>query len=280
MMLRVVMLGDIVGSPGRMAVAQQIPVIRERYQPQLVLANAENVVNGSGIKPETYRKLLDAGLDGMTLGDHAFRRKEIFPTLNTEPNIIRPANLPVSAHGRGAMAFDITLDGAVRRVHVITVLGRIFMQNPPADDPFACVDAFLRQLNDEKAIVIVEAHTEATSEKRALGWHLLGRVSAVLGTHTHVPTADAGILRRGGRTGTAYITDLGMCGPYESILGRDPDRVLQFMTKAQPAPFDVAEGDVRISGVVVDIDSATGAATAIERIELPADLNKPPFTAH
>jgi len=276
MPIRIVMLGDIVGRPGRQAVAQQIPVIREKWKPDLILANAENAANGTGITPEHYRKLRDAGLAGMTLGDHAYKKVHIVETLERESDIIRPANFPAGARGKGWMRVPFPAGSAAagRSLFVITVLGRIFM-NPPVDDPFATVERILRELPEKDPIVLVEIHAEATSEKQAVGWQFNGRVSAVVGTHTHVPTADARILN----LGTAYITDLGMCGPQESILGRDIDRVLTYMLTTMPAPFDVAEGDPRVCGVMIEIDEKNRKATAIERIELKADPNGPPFTA-
>ena len=276
MPIRIVMLGDIVGRPGRVAVAQQIPIIRERWKPDLILANAENSANGTGITPEHYRKLRDAGLDGLTLGDHAYKKVQIVETLERESDIIRPANFPPGARGKGWMKIPFPAGSAAagRNLYVITVMGRIFM-NPPVDDPFATVEGVLRQITEKDPIVLLEIHAEATSEKQAFGWQFNGRVSAVVGTHTHVPTADERVLSHG----TAYITDLGMSGPQESILGRDIDRVLTYMLTVMPSPFDVAEGDPRVCGVCVEIDEKTTRATAIERIELRADATKPPFVA-
>jgi metallophosphoesterase (TIGR00282 family) len=275
------MLGDIVGTPGRQAVAQQIPVIRQRWRPDLIIANAENAANGSGITPSLYAKLRSAGVDGITLGDHVYKKSQIVPTLERETTIIRPANISAQAAGRTWMRLDPagseadgqSLDRAGQApVFVTTVLGRIF-SNTPADDPFVAVDQVLRELPVMDPIAIVEVHAEATSEKRALGWYLNGRVAAVIGSHTHVATADAQILDGG----TAYITDIGMCGPYRSILGRAIEPVLKHMTTGMHAAFDVAEGDVRACGVFVEIDESSRRATAIERIELPADMNAPPF---
>lgn len=284
MALRVVMLGDIVGRPGRLAVAQQMPAIRQRWRPDLVIVNAENAANGTGLTPELYRKICEAGVDGVTLGDHVYKKRQITSVLEREGNIIRPANLPVGAVGRPWMRLTPPGNPNLSNVYVITVLGRLFM-NLPVNDPFAIVEQMLAQLPERDPVVIVEVHAEATSEKQALGWHFNGRVAAVLGTHTHVPTADARILpptrpgtpqRRGG---TAFITDLGMCGPYHSVLGRQIDPVLTHMTTAMPAPFDVAEGDPRVCGVCLEIETETRTATSIERIELSANPNVPPFTA-
>jgi metallophosphoesterase (TIGR00282 family) len=286
--LRVIMLGDIVGRAGRLAVTQQIPRLREQYKPHLIIANAENAANGSGLTPELYGKLCAAGIDAMTLGDHVYRKKQIVATLESQGNIIRPANLAPGAKGRGWMRVTSPIDPSLPPVFVITVLGRLFI-NLLADDPFAAVDRVIASLPQADPIVIVEIHAEATSEKQALAWYLNGRVSAVIGTHTHVPTADARVLpgpTRGDEGtarptigSTAYITDLGMCGPHQSVLGRRVDRVLTHMTTSMPAPFDVAEGDPRVNGVCIDIDPQTRRALAIERVEIAADTGAPPFTA-
>jgi len=282
MPVKLLFLGDIVGTPGRQAVAQLLPTLRERYRPDLVIANAENAAGGSGLTPDLYRKLSDAGIDAMTLGDHVYRKQQIGKTLDTVDNLIRPANLPAAAKGRGVMMLNIE---GKPPVVVITVLGRLFM-NLQAGDPFATVEHLLANLPDPQAIVLVEIHAEATSEKQAMGWQFNGRVSAVLGTHTHVATADGRILPpaptadgRASRGGTAFICDLGMCGPHESIIGRQIDRVLKQMTTAMPAPFDVAEADVRINGVYLEIDEQSRRALKIERVEAHADPGKPPFVA-
>ena len=287
MPIRIAILGDIVGTPGRQAVMQQLPVIRQRFNTDLILANAENAANGSGLTPEQYRKLIDAGLDGITLGDHCFKKAQIAHTLDHEPNIIRPANLSGKAKGRGMMRLELRRDGRAIPVYVITVMGRLFM-SLPVSDPFACVDRLLASIPEPHAIKIVEVHAEATSEKVALGWYLSGRVSCVFGTHTHIPTADARllpahVLGSGGEAGapalarTAYITDLGMSGPLDSVLGRKVEKVLHHMTTSMPAPFDVAEGLPTVQGVLVEIDETNLRARSIERFDLPADLTAPPF---
>jgi metallophosphoesterase (TIGR00282 family) len=277
MSIRLIMLGDIVGGVGRRAVTQLMPVLRQRWRPHAVIANAENAAAGSGLTPELYRKLCAAGVDAMTLGDHVYKKQDIVSVLETADNIIRPANLAAGAKGRRWMTVPLKpLEGEagdLPPLFVTTVLGRIFM-NLPANDPFATVDQVLSELPRKEPIVIVEAHAETTSEKAALAWYLDGRVSAVLGTHTHVPTADARILPQG----TAFISDLGMCGPWTSILGRNVLPVLTHMTTGMHAPYDVAEGDPRICGVFLEIDESSRRAVAIERIELKADVNAPPFT--
>jgi len=274
-MLRIAYLGDIVGTPGRQAVAQQMPALRERYRPDLVIANAENAANGSGLTPSLFDKILASGVDGCTLGDHAYRKKQIVPRLESSPNLIRPFNLPAGAKGKGIM--KLTAPGAGSRgevpVYVIMVLGRLFINALPQDEPFGALERALQQVTESNAIVLVEAHCEATSESIAIGHYLSGRVAGVVGSHTHVATADARVLP----PGTAYITDLGMCGPQHSVLGRQIEPVLQQMTTAMPAPFDVAYDDPRVCGVLIEIDEQTRRAQRIERIELAAQTHKPPF---
>jgi hypothetical protein len=270
MTLKLVMLGDIVGKPGRRVVQQQLANVRHRYEPDLIIANAENIAGGSGITPQLYHKLISYGIDGITLGDHVYRQKDIIPLMNSLENLTRPANLPEDAVGNRYMR--LVPRGGGPALYVITLLGRLFMSGGPlADDPFAEADRFLDEIESD-AHVLVEIHAEATSEKVALGHHLDGRVSVVVGTHTHIPTADAKILPGG----TAFMADLGMCGPYDSVLGRRKDRVVQFMSTAMPAPFDVAEGDERLCGIFVELDD-DGRATHVERVEFKADPSRPPF---
>ena len=238
MPLRLLAIGDVVGRPGQMAVADELPGLIERERVDLVICNGENICNGSGIQPNQFRKLLSYGVDVVTLGDHCFRRSEIVPMLLANDRIIRPGNLPDDAAGRGV---TVAKTKAGVEVAVACVLGRIFV-NLRADDPFAAVDRLLASMPESAKVRVVEIHAEATSEKVAMGHYLDGRVSLVFGTHTHIPTADATVLPGG----TAYITDLGMTGPYDSVLGRRKDRVLAHMTTAMPHPFDVASGDVRL----------------------------------
>jgi hypothetical protein len=193
------------------------------------------------------------------MGDHIYRRKEIYPVLAKETNIVRPANLPAAAPGREFAVYELATGDSVA---VISVLGRLFMKMM-VDDPFAAVARVMAMLPKSVKIVVVDVHAEATSEKVALGWHLDGKVSVVFGTHTHVPTADERVLPKG----TAYITDLGMSGPYDSVLGREKDRVIGSMMTAIPSAFDVASGDPRLCGIVVSVESTTGLARSIERVE-------------
>ena len=284
--MRIAYLGDLVGTPGRQALTQQIPHLREQLRADVVIANCENVANGSGITPEQYKKITAAGVDGITLGDHAFRKQQIRATLHDAPNMIRPLNLPPQAWGKGSMV--IPGDGTRPDIHVAIVLGRLFMNSLQGSDPFVALDRWLAGIPQD-AVVLVELHAEATSEKVALGWYLNGRVAAAVGSHTHVPTADARVLPLGGddlslhrhngdtTPGTAYVTDLGMTGAADSVLGRRVDRVVHHMSTGLPAAFDVAEGRPQVHGVVIDIDDVTRRATAIERVTLDADVSKPPF---
>ncbi|MEM1355578.1 MAG: TIGR00282 family metallophosphoesterase [Planctomycetota bacterium] len=291
MALKIAILGDIVGTAGRQALVSAMPALREEWGAHLVVANAENAANGSGISPEIYRKLKDAGVDGITLGDHAFRKQQIYATLGSQPDIIRPLNLPEKARGRGCMTLEAKDDqGQAVSVHVVTLIGQLFMTNMRGSDAFSAVDEQLARLRARRdadpGVVLVEMHAEATSEKVAMGWHLNGRAACVFGTHTHVPTADARLLPKPGEDPTlpgepwlgvgqtAYITDLGMTGPYDSVLGRQADRVVKHLTTGMPAAFDVAEGGSRVCGVLVTINPASGLSTAVERIDIAIALNR------
>jgi len=276
--MRVLYLGDVVGTPGRQAVEVGLPLLRERVKADLAVVNGENAANGTGLTPDQYKKLRDAGADGITLGDHCFKKQQIAGTLNKPgEHLIRPANLPAAAAGRGVMTLRPN-EGNGLAVTVVVVLGRLFMPIPAAD-PFETIEAVLADTPEDHA-VIVEVHAEATSEKVAIGWRFNGRVAAVVGTHTHVPTADHRVLPAGvpgshqGLAGTAYVTDLGMSGPYESVLGRRVDRVLKHMTTAMPSPFDVADGPAVLSGVVITLDERSGRATAIEPVREVVDGGK------
>jgi metallophosphoesterase (TIGR00282 family) len=270
--VKVAFLGDICGTPGRRVVQQRLPDLRRDHAPDLIIANAENARNGSGLSPALYEKIRGYGIDAITLGDHVYRDMQIASVLETsgEP-IARPANLSDKSIGRRYTR--LPADGERPcSVIIVTVLGRIFF-NMPADDPFAVVDRILAELPEPDAIVIVEAHMEATSEKIALGHHLDGRVSLVVGSHTHVPTADARVLAGG----TGFITDMGMCGPYNSVIGRSAEAVVKHMTTALPVPFNVASGGEAMCGVVATIDLKTRRTTRIERVEYAADRSRPPF---
>lgn len=255
--MRILLIGDIVGKPGVKIVAQVASALRQQEKLDLIIANAENAADGSGISPSIYKKLIAAGVDCITLGDHIYRRNEIRPVLEAESNIVKPANYPPLAPGK---TFAVVTTAAGVSVAVISLLGRVFMR--PVDCPFGAVDRVLAELPADVIIRVVDFHAEATSDKQLMGRHLDGRATAVLGTHTHVTTADEQILRGG----TAFQCDVGMTGPHESILGRRIDRVLQTTLSFQPTHFDVATEDVRLCGTIVDCDSATGKATSIRRL--------------
>ncbi|MBY0587999.1 TIGR00282 family metallophosphoesterase [bacterium] len=257
--MRVLFLGDIVGEAGRKTVRRAVPVLREERQLDLVIANAENIAGGSGMTPKIYAQLRRSGVDACTMGDHIYKKREIIPVLVRDEPICKPANFPPEAPGRDHMIVQ-TKDGT--SVAVISVLGRIFMR--PVDCPLAALDRVLSELDKSIKVILVDVHAEATSEKQVIFRYLVGRVSAVVGTHTHVPTADATVAS----PGTAFISDLGMTGPYESIIGRRIDKVIKTTKTFEPFPFDVATGDPRLSGAIIDIDEVTGRARSIEPIHL------------
>jgi metallophosphoesterase (TIGR00282 family) len=244
-----------------MVVHQKLPALVRERKVDLVVANAENIAGGSGITQNLFHKLRSYGVDVCTLGDHAFKKGDILPTLQGSERIVRPANLSPQAAGRTHTL--VTTNSGVQ-VAVFCLLGRIYMSHLPADDPFAAADKVLAGLPKTCKVAVCDMHAEATSEKVAMGHHLDGRCSVVVGTHTHIPTADAKVLPNG----TAYLSDLGMTGPYDSVLGRRKDRVLKFMTQNMPHPFDVATGDVRMCGALAEIDEASGKAISMERIEV------------
>ncbi|MCB9849235.1 MAG: TIGR00282 family metallophosphoesterase [Phycisphaerales bacterium] len=260
MRIKVLCIGDVVGSPGRRALAQELSKIVAEHEIACAIVNGENIASGSGITPALFEKLIKSGANLVTLGDHIYRRKEIIPILETSERVVRPANL---AHGAPGKEFAIYQTHAGPKVAVISLLGRLYMKLP-SDCPFRAAERVLGKLPDDVRIVIVDLHAEATSEKIAMGWHLDGRVSLIFGTHTHVQTADERVLPGG----TGYISDLGMTGPYDSVLGRDKGAVLQSMVTAVPARFEVATDDVRISGVIAEINADNGHCTGIERLHV------------
>lgn len=260
MLINLLCIGDVVGRPGRFVLSQALPGIVQQHDIHCVICNAENITNGSGLTPQLYEKLRRYGVDLITLGDHIYRKQEIIPILEKSDRIVKPANYPVSAPGRTFAVCETSLGP---KVGVLSLMGRLFMK-PPTDCPFKAADRVLTQIPADVKIVVADMHAEATSEKVAMGWYLDGRISALFGTHTHVPTADECILPGG----TAYITDLGMTGPYDSVLGRRKDRVIRTLVTSIPAPFDVATDDARLSGIIVRVESTTGRAAHIERIQV------------
>lgn len=256
-MLTILFLGDVVGEPGRSAVISRLPILKEKHSVDFVVVNGENAAAGRGITPKITIDLLRAGVSVITTGDHIWDQKEIGPFLRTEPRLLRPINYPAGAPGAGS----IVLETAKGKVGVINVQGRTFMQ-PILENPFQAVDVAVAEMREQTRIIFVDAHAETTSEKIALGRYLDGNVSAVIGTHTHVQTADEEIFPGG----TAFICDAGMCGPARSILGRAIDPIVRRFSSNLPEPFPVAKGDVRLCGVVVAIDENTGRAVSISRV--------------
>ncbi len=263
MEIKLLCVGDVVGSPGRQVLRRGLEVLVPEHGIDVVIVNAENAAAGSGLTPALFEKILNYGAHVITLGDHIYRRRQIIETLERSDRIVRPCNLPAAAPGREFTIYE-THQG--RRVAVVSILGRLFMRLP-ANCPFAGADRVLGTIPKDVKVIVVDMHGEATSEKVAMGWHLDGRASVVFGTHTHVPTADERILPKG----TAYITDLGMTGPYDSILGRSKERVLSAMISAVPSPFDVAEHDARLCGVIVTVDADSGRSLSIERVMFKDD---------
>jgi 2',3'-cyclic-nucleotide 2'-phosphodiesterase len=257
--VRILYIGDIFGRPGRNILKECLPELMSQYAPDLVLANGENAAAGFGITPGLVDELLALGIAVLTTGNHIWDKKEIFPYLaeHADGPLLRPANYPPQVPGRGLY---VGKTRAGLEFAVINLQGRVFM--PPIDCPFRTVDTLLESIPPSVKIRFVDMHAEATSEKLAMGWYLNGRVTAMVGTHTHVPTADEKVLPGG----TAYITDLGMTGPYESVIGVDKDTVIRKFLSQIPERFEVAKGDVRLCGVVVEADARTGRAVSIERV--------------
>lgn len=256
-MLTILFLGDIVGEPGRSAVIERLPDLKEAHNLDFIIVNGENAAGGRGITPKITIDLLRAGVSVITTGDHIWDQKEIIPFIDTEPRLLRPLNYPQGAPGNGS----IVLETAKGKVGVINVQARTFMQ-PILENPFAAIDEAVTEMRGETPIIVVDVHGETTSEKIAMGRFLDGRVSAVFGTHTHVQTADEQIFAGG----TAFLCDAGMCGPSDSVLGREIDPIVRRFYTNLPAPFPVARGPVRLCGVVVQVDEATGKAISISRI--------------
>ena len=258
MQINLLCIGDIVGRPGRFVVSQALGNLVRQHDIHCVICNAENAGGGSGLTPQLFDKLRRYGINLITMGDHIYRRQDIISVLETSDRIVRPANFSPESVGR---TFAVYETSAGPKVAVVSLLGRLFMRTT-ADCPFRAADKVLGQIPPDVKIVAVDMHAEATSEKISMGWHLDGRVSVLFGTHTHVPTADERILPGG----TAYITDVGMTGPYDSVLGRRKDRVIRTFITNLPSPFDVATGDPRMCGIIVRVESTTGRAMHIERI--------------
>lgn len=263
--MNILFIGDIVGSPGREAVKKLLPELKKEYNLQFIIANAENAAGGSGITQTVAQEIFNCGVDVMTSGDHIWKKREIFEFINQEERILRPVNFPSGAPGRGLGIFK-TKDGL--KVGVINVNGRVFME--ALECPFRTSLLAAEELSRQTHIIIVDVHAEATSEKVALGWYLDGKVSASLGTHTHIQTADERILAQG----TAYLTDVGMTGSYDSVIGRKIEDVLERFLTSIPTRFEVAKENIQLHGVVLDIDQNSGKARSIVRIQRKLDDNK------
>jgi metallophosphoesterase (TIGR00282 family) len=259
--MKVLTIGDVVAKPGRVAVLERIQDLREQHGIDLAIMNAENVAGGFSITPPIAEQLFAAGIDVMTSGNHIFDKKEAIPYIGKQPRLLRPANYPPNTPGNGLWL------GEIRgiRTAVLNLMGRVFM--PPSDDPFRVVDALLASVPSDTKVRIVDMHAEATSEKVAMGFYLDGRVSAVVGTHTHVQTADERILPNG----TAYLTDIGMTGSYSGVIGMDKADVIARFTSAVAKRAEHSTGEVRICAAVVDIDEETGRSREIVRLNLAHD---------
>lgn len=254
--MRILFIGDIVGRPGRRVVEKLLPGLRGEFEVDLVIANVENAASGRGIQPASAKEIWGAGVQVFTGGNHIFDRAEGVDLIATDPRIVRPLNLPPDTPGRGVGLYEV----GDATIAVVNLLGRVYMN--PVDCPFRAIDGTLESLAGRTNLVFVDFHAEASAEKIALGWHLDGRVSACIGTHTHVQTADDRILPGG----TAYLTDVGMTGPHDSVIGVRKEDAIRRMVSGLPVRFQTAEGDARLHGVFVEVDAESGRATRIERI--------------
>ncbi|MDD2497628.1 MAG: TIGR00282 family metallophosphoesterase [Desulfitobacteriaceae bacterium] len=255
--MRILFIGDIVGKPGRAIIERQLAVLQEEYNIDFTIANGENAAGGNGINRKVFQELSNYGIDVITMGNHVWDKKEIFDIIDTEKRLLRPANYPKGSPGVGWNIYSI---GKETKIAVVNLAGRIYL--PPLDCPFQAADAILQQIKSVTSVIIVDFHAEASSEKIAMGWYLDGRVSAVIGTHTHVQTGDDRLLKRG----TAYITDVGMTGPRDSVLGVDKDLIIKKFTTQLPVRFEVASGDIQLNGVVLDV-ADNGKTFGIQRIQ-------------
>lgn len=260
--MRILFLGDVVGQPARHALRRYLRSLRRRLAVDLVIANGENAAGGKGLDPDSAEELFDAGVDVLTSGNHIWQHRSLLPMLDKEPRLIRPENFAPGNPGRG---WTVARTTSGVSVGVLNLIGRAFMGN--YDCPFRAADAALPAISDHARILFVDMHGEATSEKIAMGWYLAGRVAAVIGTHTHVQTADERVLPGG----TAYLTDAGMCGPIDSVIGMRRREVLGRFLDQRPARFEVAKGPVLLQGAVVEVDAASARATAILRVQERAD---------
>jgi metallophosphoesterase (TIGR00282 family) len=257
--MKVIIIGDIVGKPGRKVLTATLKKLKEQHETEFVVANIENAAEGAGLVPKVGDEILAAGVDVMTSGNHIFDKKEVIQYIENQPRLLRPANYAPDAPGRG-LWLGSTDSGT--QVAVINVQGRIFM--PPSDCPFRAADRLLAEIGNRASVIIVDHHAEATSEKLAMGRYLDGRVSVVVGTHTHVQTADEQVMPGG----TAYITDLGMTGPYDSVIGVQAQLVITRFVRGLPLRYQTASENPQLHGVVVEIDERTGKSVSIARLQV------------
>lgn len=256
--MKILFVGDIVGRGGRTVLASQLPVVREKLAVDFTIVNVENAAGGFGLTPPLAREILALGADVMTSGNHIWDKREIYQYMDAEPRLLRPHNYPAGLPGSGRCVVE---SAAGIRVGVLNLQGRVFM--PPIDCPFQAAGREAAWMAQRAEVLVVDFHAEATSEKVAMGWHLDGRASAVLGTHTHIPTCDARVLPGG----TAYVTDVGMTGSYESVIGMKKEGALDRFLTALPGRLEVENADPRFSAVLLDIDESTGKARSIRRVE-------------
>jgi len=257
--MKVLLIGDITGSPGRRIIKNSLAALKKKESVDFTIANGENAAGGSGITRPIAEELFSYGIDVLTSGDHIWKKKETAEFIGSEKRVLRPANYPDISPGFGCAVYE-TKKG--ERIGVINLIGRVFMQ--PVDCPFRKVIECVKEIEPQTNIIFVDVHAEATSEKVAMGWHLNGLVSCVFGTHTHVQTADEKVLSKG----TAYITDIGMTGPFDSVIGRKKEQILERFLTQMPVRFEMAEDDIQLHGAVVEIDTKTAKAKSIKRIQL------------
>jgi metallophosphoesterase (TIGR00282 family) len=266
--MQILFIGDVMGEPGLRVIESNLPTLRARLKPELVIANAENVAGGAGITRETAGRLLAAGVDVLTNGNHAWDKREALEYIRTEPRLLRPHNYPPATPGSG---WHVVTTPAGHKVGVLNLLGTVFM-HPSLGCPFAAAEQALAARPADVKIVFVDMHAEATSEKMAMGWFLDGRVTAVVGTHSHVPTADERVLP----AGTAYLTDVGMTGCYDSVIGLNIQKSLKRFVHKLPERFDVADGPASLCAVLLDADPASGRARSLRRLRLEEELEQQP----
>jgi hypothetical protein len=259
--VRILFIGDIVGEPGLKLIDSFLATLKEKYKVHFVIANGENTLDGIGISPEICKRLYDAGVHVITGGNHSFSKWKIFPYMKKDRNLLRPMNYPEGAHGFGYGIYEIP--GTTHKIGVLNLMGRTYMQ--AIDDPFRVGDYFLGRIREQTPLVFIDFHAEATAEKVAYAFHVDGQVSVVVGTHTHIPTSDARILPNG----TGYVTDAGMTGAYDSVIGMEKTNAIRRFVQGTPFPFSTGDGDNRICGVLAEVDAGTGTCRHIESVTFP-----------